>query len=88
MAHFHMPHIKPPNPSFFFCLSQFRYADTISPYSSRIFVIISASKNYRGTMGGCIDIMPYKKLNSVLITTTTIQKLVLLPAKLKSQEIE
>ena len=49
VVHFHMPHIKPLNPSFFFCLSQFWYADTISPYSLRFFVIISASKNYRGT---------------------------------------
>jgi len=57
VVHFHTPHIKPPNSSFFFCLSQFWSADTISPYSSRFFVIISASKNYRRTMGGCIDIM-------------------------------
>ena len=39
-------------------------------------------------MGGCIDILSYKKYNSVLITTTTIQKLVLQPAKPKSQEIK
>ncbi len=38
VVHFHMPHIKPLNPSFFFCLSQFQYADTISPYSSRFFL--------------------------------------------------
>src|SRR6266702_4993945 len=61
VVHFHTPHIKPPNLSFFFCLSQFQYEDTISLYSLRFFVIISASKNYRGTMGGCIDIMTYKK---------------------------
>src|SRR6266702_6234363 len=55
VAHFHTPHIKPPNPSFFFLFKSI----PVCRHNITIFLkVFSASKNYGGPMGGCIDIMP------------------------------